>query len=178
MTRKELREDIFKAVFERISLGEKNEFSLELFRENKSVDELAFFDLIVNGTEEKDSFLQKIIGRYAKDFAATRLYKIDLSLLVFAVFEILFTSTPPKVAINEALELLKIYSTEKSAQFVNGILAAVLKDKDKLLKEYESPAAEEEQPPIQKQEEPKEEIEQQEEAPKNTLWISKGYKKK
>ncbi|MCL2375068.1 MAG: transcription antitermination factor NusB [Firmicutes bacterium] len=177
MTRKELREDIFKAIFERISLGEKNEFSLELFRENKSVDELAFFDLIVNGTEEKDAYLQKIIGRYAKDFAVERLYKIDLSLLVLASFEILFTSTPPKVAINEALELLKIFSTEKSAQFVNGILAAVLKDKDKLLQEYENPATEEEPPP-QKKEELKERIEQQEEAPKSTLWISKGYKKK
>ena len=54
-----------------------------------------------------------------------------------AVYEILFLcDVPDKVAVNEALEMSKIYSTDNSPSFINGILASVIREKDELLDEY------------------------------------------
>ena len=60
-----------------------------------------------------------------------RINKLDLSILQVGVCEILYVeSTPDSVAINEAVELAKEYSTEKSYSFINGILGSVLKRKE------------------------------------------------
>ena len=53
---------------------------------------------------------------------------MDLSILKLAIYEIKFTDIPYKVAINEAVELAKKYGEDKSKNFVNGILASVVKD--------------------------------------------------
>lgn len=54
-----------------------------------------------------------------------RIYKIDLALIYLAVAEMRYTQTPKLVAINETLELAKIFSTEKSSAFINGVLAKI-----------------------------------------------------
>lgn len=54
---------------------------------------------------------------------------VDRNLLRLAIWELTSTNTPPKVAIDEAIELAKQFSTEQSAAFVNGVLDAVLKEK-------------------------------------------------
>ena len=58
-----------------------------------------------------------------------RIFKVDLAILKVAVFEMLFSNekTPSKVIINEAVELAKKYSTDKSYKFVNGVLASINK---------------------------------------------------
>ena len=53
---------------------------------------------------------------------------MDLSILKLAIYEIKFSDIPYKVAINEAVELAKKYGEDKSKNFVNGILASVVKD--------------------------------------------------
>ena len=56
-----------------------------------------------------------------------------------AVYEILFLGdVPDKVAVNEALEMSKIYSTDNSPSFINGILASVIREKNELLNEYKA----------------------------------------
>src|SRR3954463_6726559 len=60
---------------------------------------------------------------------------VDRSLLRLAVWELTNTVTPPKVVIDEAIELAKEFSTEQSGAFVNGVLDAVLKEHEKLIAE-------------------------------------------
>ena len=59
-----------------------------------------------------------------------RIYKIDLAILVLATFELKFSSEKLSASaiINEAVELSKKYSTDKSYSFINGVLAKVVKD--------------------------------------------------
>ena len=60
---------------------------------------------------------------------------VDRALLRLATWELTRGETPPKVAIDEAIELAKQFSTEQSASFVNGVLDAVLKENQALVKE-------------------------------------------
>lgn len=70
-----------------------------------------------------------LIGRHAKNWDVGRLALMDRLVLRLAVAELLhFEDIPPKVTLNEALELAKAFSTEKSASFVNGVLDAVLRE--------------------------------------------------
>lgn len=62
------------------------------------------------------------IATYAEDWPTYRQPVVDRSLLRLAYYEMTQSDTPPKVAINEAVELAKEFSTEKSAAFLNGVL--------------------------------------------------------
>ena len=63
-----------------------------------------------------------------EDWKLSRISKMDLSILELAIYEIEFSEVPYKVAINEAVELSKKYGEDKSKNFVNGILASIVKD--------------------------------------------------
>jgi len=79
----------------------------------------------INYSEEAD----RLIADHVKNWDLTRIALIDRLLLRMAICELLaFEDIPPKVSINEAIELAKKYSTEKSGQFVNGVLDAVVLD--------------------------------------------------
>ena len=60
-----------------------------------------------------------------------KLNKIDLAVLRLAVFELEYTKIPPKVVIDEAVELAKEFGSEASAPFINGVLGSILKSNDK-----------------------------------------------
>ena len=78
---------------------------------------------------ELNSYIKnKISENLKKDWKLDRISKINLVLLKLAIYEILYKETQYKVAINEAVELSKKYGEEKSKNFVNGILASVVKD--------------------------------------------------
>ena len=63
-----------------------------------------------------------------KGYTINRLFKIDLAIITLAVIELKFIKENPKeVVINEAIELAKKYSTEKSPRFINGVLADIVK---------------------------------------------------
>jgi len=71
----------------------------------------------------------EIVERYTKNWELSRIALIDRLLLRMAICEMLhFEDIPPKVSINEAIEVAKRYSTDRSGQFINGILDAVLLD--------------------------------------------------
>lgn len=65
------------------------------------------------------------------EWSLDRVSSIDRNILRLGVFEILFKEdTPDKVAVNEAIELAKVFSTDQSAKFINGVLDKVLKFKN------------------------------------------------
>jgi N utilization substance protein B len=85
-------------------------------------------DLLVT-TEEKLDQLQELINPKLRNWDSERLAQLDLILLQMGVAEFLYFETiPPKVTINEYIDLAKEYSTPQSGQFVNGILDSVRKE--------------------------------------------------
>ncbi len=89
------------------------EFAAELFR--RTVAEISHFDMMIR--------------RKAVNWEFNRIAIMDKLILRLALCEFLyFSDIPPKVTIDEAIEIAKKYSTEKSGRFVNGILDAVLID--------------------------------------------------
>lgn len=81
---------------------------------------------LVKGVAEHTTELDELISSHAKDWTIERMPVIDRNLLRMALFEMLYLDdVPAPVAINEAVELAKIYSTEDSSRFVNGLLGSV-----------------------------------------------------
>lgn len=81
---------------------------------------------ILNKADKLDEKIKKA----APVWPIEKLNKIDLAVLRQAVYELEYTKTPPKVVIDEAVELAKEFGGESSAPFVNGVLGSILKDKD------------------------------------------------
>lgn len=75
------------------------------------------------------------VERLAPQWPVRRQPGVDRALLRLATWELTRGETPPKVVIDEAIELAKQFSTEQSAAFVNGVLDAVLKENQSLVKE-------------------------------------------
>ena len=80
---------------------------------------------VANHEEEIESF---IASNLKKDWNINRISKIDLSLLKLAIYEIQYKKLEYKIVINEAVELAKKYGEENSANFINGVLASVVKE--------------------------------------------------
>lgn len=80
--------------------------------------------------------IDKIIATHAPNWPVKQMAIVDRNILRVAIFEILMAgNTPPKVAINEAVELGKIYGADKSPMFVNGVLGALMQQKE----QYDTP---------------------------------------
>lgn len=85
-----------------------------------------FASCLVNGVRGHAVALDEIISGHARDWSIERMPVIDRTLLRMALFEILYLDdVPAPVAINEAVELAKIYSTQDSSRFINGLLGSV-----------------------------------------------------
>lgn len=129
MSRRELREQLFKLLF-RVEFND-----LEEMKEQCGF----FFEDIDNPVTEKDmpviqdkidKIMEKLpeldaqINEHAKGWTTDRMAKVDLTIIRLAVYEILFDeSVPTGVAINEAVELAKKFGQDSSYSFVNGVLA-------------------------------------------------------
>ena len=84
-----------------------------------------FSRTLLQGALQHQSALDGVIQRIASEWPLAQMAPVDRNILRLAAYEMLFgDSTPPKVAINEAVELAKIYGTPESGKFVNGILGA------------------------------------------------------
>jgi N utilization substance protein B len=85
---------------------------------------------LVRGTWENVGQIDGIIRNYSEHWSVERMSRVDRSILRMAVYEILFCADiPPKVSLNEAIDLGKIYGSENSGAFINGILDAFYLDK-------------------------------------------------
>jgi N utilization substance protein B len=82
---------------------------------------------LVQGVLANQDQMDRLIARYAPEWPVSQMAIIDRNVLRIAIFELAIDgSTPIKVAINEAVELAKIYGSESSARFVNGVLGALV----------------------------------------------------
>lgn len=88
-----------------------------------------YLESTITAFENNKEQIDSLISNNLKGWTFDRLSKVDLALLRLALAEIKYLDTPPKVAINEAVEMAKLYSEEKSYKFINGLLANVIKTK-------------------------------------------------
>ncbi len=96
-----------------------------LHRQDGSFD-LNFVESFASGVIEHKISLDEFINKYTTDWPSKRLAILDRSVLRMAIYELMHKrDVPPKVAINEALELAKEYSGEPSQKFVSGVLGAI-----------------------------------------------------
>jgi N utilization substance protein B len=87
----------------------------------------AFANRLFEGAAKEVILLDEIIVKHAENWRFERLAAIDRAILRLAIHELRATDTPPKVVLNEAIELAKKFSSEDSGAFVNGILDAFRK---------------------------------------------------
>ena len=82
-----------------------------------------FTDTLVRGTFEHREHIDQLIGSTIENWSIERLNYVDRAILRFATYELLYLpDIPPKVTINEAVEIAKAYGTEESGGFINGVL--------------------------------------------------------
>lgn len=85
-----------------------------------------FADELVAGTWKNRNKIDKLISGNSSNWTLGRMSRVDKSILRMAVYELLFCpDIPPKVTLNEAIDLGKIYGAENSGSFINGILNAL-----------------------------------------------------
>lgn len=95
--------------------------------ESLSSSAAAFACTLVKGVLEKREELDNIIAAFAPSWPISQMAIVDRNILRMAIFEIMRgDETPPKVAINEAVELAKVFGSESSPKFVNGVLGSVM----------------------------------------------------
>ena len=128
MSRRELREQIFKLLFrvEFNSMEEMPEQEQLFFEEEDTAKEedAAYVSEKYNKITEKLTKIDALLNEKAEGWDTTRISKVDLTILRLAVYEIMYDeSVPTGVAINEAVELAKKFGQDASSGFVNGILA-------------------------------------------------------
>jgi N utilization substance protein B len=94
-------------------------------RAQKSTREFA--NQLFENAAARASELDPIISTHAQNWRIERISAIDRAILRLAIAELRTAGTPPKVVLNEAVELAKKFSSEEAASFINGILDAALK---------------------------------------------------
>jgi transcription antitermination protein NusB len=99
------------------------------FKQMMSPDKESFAKTLLQTVLEKDEYLQSLIIPKLKNWDPERIALLDMILMKMGVCEFLYFETiPPKVTINEYIDLAKDYSTQQSGQFVNGILDNIHKE--------------------------------------------------
>lgn len=105
--------------------------------ELKKIDEIDKFDknlfeTICKGVPESIDTIDQMITKYAPQWPIQQMKLVDLQILRIAIFEgFIAQITPPKVAIDEAIEIAKDFGGESSGKFVNGVLGAIYEERKK-----------------------------------------------
>lgn len=135
MTRRSAREIVMQLLYETNFHGEEErerilyDYLREMDDEEKKQNKpmIGFLEGLYFGTLSHLEAIDAVIVEHATNWNFSRIAKVDLSILRMAIYEMQYTDVPQKVAINEAVEIAKLYSTEKAPRFINGVLGSVIK---------------------------------------------------
>lgn len=132
ISRHEARQEAFKLVFQLDQHTDDTEFLFEnLLSENPGAETaMPYIRGVLEGVSEHYDELTETISRnLSEGWSIERISKPSRAILMLAVYEIKYVEdVPERVAINEAVELAKLYDEPQNAAFVNGVLAGVLKE--------------------------------------------------
>lgn len=130
-SRSEARREAFALVFQMNQHKEEMDMLLKDLCEEKPecIPNMEYIKNVVIGVLEKGDELKAMIGEcLTTSWSIDRINKIPLSILKLAVYEMKYMDdVPPKVAINEAVNIAKEYSDPQTAAFVNGVLSGIIK---------------------------------------------------
>ncbi|MGI6182884.1 MAG: transcription antitermination factor NusB [Candidatus Fimadaptatus sp.] len=124
------RDVAFKLIYEREMGGDGGETSITELMELSPMElDMEYIAHAVNGVFDNLSEIDEAIAAKLRGWTIRRLSRVDLSIMRLAVCEMKYMDGIPNAAsINEALELSHIYSTEKAAPLINGVLGAIGRD--------------------------------------------------
>ena len=122
MKRTDERELAFKSIYSKFFNP-----TMEIDDENIDVNKTEFANKILDEYTQHQDEVHTLISNNLKGYTIDRLYKIDLAILILTIVEVNYIGTPKEIVINEAVELAKKFSTEKSPRFINGFLAQIIK---------------------------------------------------
>jgi N utilization substance protein B len=130
------RSIVVQSLFETDFNQKSEDEALEILRRNEQefapgMGDFLFTENLLKHVLQKKSDLDKIITKAAPDWPIDKISIVDRNILRVGLYELIFSDrkeVPPKVAINEAIELAKTYGGETSSKFVNGVLGAVYKE--------------------------------------------------
>ena len=134
-TRRQARELAMQALFYMDMQSNVSLQMLEYFCENFSPPKKVtpFFLTLVNGVVETRTEIDALIERFSKNWKISRMSCVDRNVMRIAVYELLHCEDiPPKVSINEAVDIGKKFGTDESGAFINGIMDSI---RDALVKE-------------------------------------------
>ncbi len=129
--RTKARECALKILYAVDITGDEPKKCIDTFWQNQGDVEIevkAFADSLVVGVSNNKETIDRLLSSYATNWQLKRMAVIDRNILRFATYEILFMEDiPPKVAINEAIDIAKKYGDRDSGKFVNGVLDKINK---------------------------------------------------
>ena len=126
--RRKAREVTLQVLYELDVLGIDIREAIDRFWANFDAPEEArkFSSFLIEGTWNNREKIDSLISGSSENWTMARMSRVDKSILRMAVYELLFChDIPPKVTLNEAIDLGKVYGSENSGAFINGILDAL-----------------------------------------------------
>lgn len=131
MSRKIAREELFKLLFE----AELNDVApaeiLDKFIERSEVElgenSVSFITKYAKGITENEAAVIEALDSNMTNWSLDRVGNVEKALLKFGTYELMFEETGHEIVVNEVVELAKKYGDEKSYEFINGVLAKIIK---------------------------------------------------
>lgn len=129
--RSELRQKCMTILYQ-IEVYDKNKMKYDVDEVIKEVCDIdnEFIKEIVYGVLTYKNDIDKIANEYLDGWTIDRLGNTDIAILRIGIFELLYTATPDVVAINEAIELAKVYSDDNVRKMINGVLDKIYHKKE------------------------------------------------
>jgi transcription antitermination protein NusB len=132
-----------QSLFEWDFQGRQDEMALDIIKHNieefaPGVDDYKFVENLVNGTLKNRDKIDKLIEKCAPEWPIEQVTVVDRNILRLGIYELMYGNyeeVPPKVAINEAIELAKTFGGESSARFINGVLGTIYREMGEPMKD-------------------------------------------
>jgi N utilization substance protein B len=104
-------------------------------RYEDTIDDKEFIQQLVAGVDSKETELDETIRPLAPEWPIEQIARMDRIILHIGAYELIYDkAVPPKVVINEAVELAKAFGGENSSKFINGVLGTLLRNQEKKAK--------------------------------------------
>ena len=134
VAREMVLQSLFQMDFAQAEPAEALAIALEVQKDEENSEEAVkaeeYAEKVLKGTAEMLPELDAMIGKYAINWDVKRMPGIDRNILRMAIYEMRFAEekVPVNVAVNEAVELAKMFGTDKSARFINGVLGRLMRE--------------------------------------------------
>ena len=130
-TRSELRDIIVKVLYQVYILNNtKVKYDVDTLINEQLEIENEFVTSSIHGVIDNQEKITKLANTYLKDWTIDRLSKVDKAILSLGIYELIYTSTPSIVCINETIELAKKYSDLEVVKMINATMDAIYHNED------------------------------------------------